>query len=68
MNYMDYPRSPQPSSDHVVPHTVKGVIVYITPFDQSIDVWLLRTVAVLGSILVVYALIAEYGKPKAEMS
>ena len=38
--YVNYPRSPDPQNGRVVPHTVKGVIVYITESQSGLLSWL----------------------------
>jgi hypothetical protein len=38
--YVSYPRSPDPENGRIVPHTVKGIIVYITKNQNDLLYWL----------------------------
>ena len=40
--YVSYPRYPDPQNGRIVPHAVKGIIVYITESQRDLLSWLER--------------------------
>jgi hypothetical protein len=55
--YVNYPRSPDPQDGRVVPHPVKGVIVYITEGQSNLLSWLMWVGVGSGAIAVLVTLI-----------
>jgi hypothetical protein len=53
INYMNFSRAPLPQVGQVIPHTTKGVVVYITSEDASFDTLLIRTCTVAGIVTVI---------------
>ena len=52
MNYMNFSRAPLPQVGQVIPHTTKGIVVYITSEDASFHTLLIRTCIVAGIVIV----------------
>jgi hypothetical protein len=60
--YVTYPRSPVAAEGRIVPHPVKGIVVYITKDQQELLSWIVW--AANGSaIVVVLVLIIHWGDP-----
>jgi hypothetical protein len=55
--YVSYPRSPDPQNGKIVPHSVKGVIVYITESERDLLSWLTWVGIGSGVIAVLVTLI-----------
>jgi hypothetical protein len=55
--YVNYPRSPDPQDGRVVPHPIKGVIVYITEGQSNLLSWLRWIGAGSGIVVVLVTLI-----------
>jgi hypothetical protein len=55
--YINYPRSPDPQDGRVVPHPIKGVIVYITEGQSNLLSWLTWIGAGSGIVAVLVTLI-----------
>jgi hypothetical protein len=57
MNYVSYSRVPLPQFGQVVPHTTKGIVVYITAaeaaFDRTLIYWCVGSGIVVAICLVV---------------
>jgi hypothetical protein len=56
MGYVSFSRIPLPQFDQVVPHTTKGVVVYITPQDARFDTLLIRIGIGAGIVTAIFAL------------
>ena len=55
MNYVSFSRIPLPQLGQVVPHTTKGVVVYITPQDARFDTLLIRICIGAGVVTAIFA-------------
>jgi hypothetical protein len=53
MTYVGWPRFPQPERGRIVPHEVKGIVVYISPEDANFNRQLKWTLAISGSLVAV---------------
>ena len=51
MSFFHYPRAPQPEAGLVIPHEVKGIIVYITPDEQNLVEMLMLGNIISGVLL-----------------
>jgi hypothetical protein len=60
--YVNYPRSPNPQDGRVVPHAVKGVIVYITESQSNLLSWL-TWVGVGSGVIAVLVTLIHRGDP-----
>jgi hypothetical protein len=55
--YVNYPRSPDPENGRIVPHTVKGIIVYITESQRGLLAWLIWMGIGSGAIAILVTVI-----------
>jgi hypothetical protein len=53
MNYMSFSRTPLPQVGQVIPHTTKGIVVYVTSEDARFDMLLKNTCIAAGIVTVV---------------
>ena len=60
--YVAYPRSPSPEDGRVVPHPVKGIVVYITRDQQELLSWL-NWIEIGSAVTAVLVLIIHRGDP-----
>lgn len=60
--YVNYPRLPNPKAALTIPHSVKGIVVYITREDQEFLSWLLWVQIVSGTV-VGFVLLIHWGDP-----
>jgi len=58
MNYMSFSRIPLPQFGQVVPHTTKGIVVYITPQDARFDTLLIRICIGAGIVTAIFLLVS----------
>jgi quercetin dioxygenase-like cupin family protein len=49
MNYVSFSRTPLPQVSQVIPHTTKGIVVYITSEDARFDTLLINTCIIAGT-------------------
>jgi hypothetical protein len=60
--YVSYPRSPNPALGLVVPHTAKGVVVYISEQQSQLISWV-TTILVLAAALILMHLVLDQKWP-----
>jgi hypothetical protein len=57
-SYVYYPRSPRPEEGKTVPHEVKGIVVYITEWEQRRLSWLawieVGSAAIAGLVILIH--------------
>ena len=56
--YVTWPKEPQPEIGRIIPHPVKGIIVYVTKYDEELGKWLTR-VLIGSGIVALISLIAS---------
>jgi hypothetical protein len=56
MNYVSYSRTPLPQFGQVIPHTTKGIVVYITSDDARFDA-LLKRIGIVAAVATAICLV-----------
>jgi hypothetical protein len=60
--YVSYPRSPDPQNGRIVPHEVKGVIVYITEGQHDLFFWL-KWIGIGSAAIAALVILIHRGDP-----
>lgn len=60
--YVSYPRSPNPQDGRIVPHEVKGIIVYITESQRDLLFWL-KWVGIGSGAIAALVILIHRGDP-----
>jgi hypothetical protein len=51
--YVSYPRHPEPESSRTVPYAVKGIVVYLTPWEEAVAAWVGWVFFASGAVVVI---------------
>ena len=60
--YVSYPRSPDPQDGRIVPHEVKGIIVYIAESQRDLLFWL-KWIGIGSGAIVAFVILLHRGDP-----
>jgi hypothetical protein len=60
--YVSYPRFPYPQDGRIVPHEVKGIIVYITESQRDLLFWL-RWIGISSGVIAALVILIHRGDP-----